>query len=102
MSIGASQPFRPAGTASVIAGTSAATVSLPSGGDLLLVTNAAGTIAFVRLGSDLTVTATTADLPILPGSRVLLGVNSLISTAAVLLASGSGSVFFTRGDGSSI
>jgi hypothetical protein len=46
------------------------------------------------------VTATAADMPVLPNSRAMLGVNSLIGYAAVVLASGSGTVLLTRGDGS--
>ena len=100
MSTGSSQPFRPAGTASLAAGTASANVALPVGGDSLLVTNSASAVAFVRLGSDPSVAATTGDTPVLPGARMLLGVNPLINTAAAILAAGSGTVFFTRGDGS--
>jgi hypothetical protein len=100
MSIGSSQPFRPAGTASLAAGTASASVALAGGGDSLLVTNASAATAFVRLGADPTVAATAADMPVLPNGRALLGVNPLITYAAALLTTGSGTVFFTRGDGS--
>ncbi len=63
MSIGSTQPFRPAGTASLIAGSSSANVPLIGGGDTLLVTNASASVAFVRVGSDNTVTATSSDPP---------------------------------------
>jgi hypothetical protein len=75
-------------------------VALAGGGDTLLVTNASGSVAFVRLGVDATVSATAADFPLLPNSRAMLGVNGLIATAATVLASGTGTVYFTRGDGS--
>jgi hypothetical protein len=39
-------------------------------------------------------------MPVLPNSRVMLGVNPIIAYAAVVLASGTGSVLLTRGDGS--
>lgn len=102
MSIGSSQPFRPAGTVSLAARTSSANVALAGGGESLLVTNASGSVAFVRLGNDKTVTATTSDTPVLPSTCILLGVNPLITTAAAVLASGTGDVYFTLGDGSSI
>jgi hypothetical protein len=39
-------------------------------------------------------------MPVLPNARVMLAVNSLIAYAAAVLASGSGAVLLTRGDGS--
>ncbi|MGC9268991.1 hypothetical protein [Acidiphilium sp.] len=46
-------------------------------------------------------TATIAgDLPVPAGGRVLLDVGKLATYASAVLASGAGSVFFTRGDGS--
>jgi len=54
----------------------------------------------VRFGADQTVAATNADMPVLPNTRVMLSVNSLIAYAAAVLAAGSGTVLFSRGDGS--
>ena len=103
MSIGSSQPFRPAGTATINATTTAASVRIDGEGETILVTNAATDVAFVRFGADAGVTAaTTADLPVLPGTCILIGVNTLIKYAAAVLSSGSGQVYFTIGDGSSI
>ena len=39
-------------------------------------------------------------MPVMASSRVLLSANSLVSYAAAVLAAGSGTVLFTRGDGS--
>jgi len=100
MAIGASQPFRPTGTATLAAGTSPAATALQGGGDSVLVFNNAAAVAFIRFGTDATVIATAADTPIPPGGRMLLGVNALVRTASAILAGGAGSVFFTRGDGS--
>lgn len=100
MSIGSTQPFRPAGTVTVSATTTSAAQALAGGGDSVLVTNAAGAIAFVRFGADPSVTASSADVPVLADGQILLGVNGLIGYAAAVLQSGTGSVFFTRGDGS--
>jgi hypothetical protein len=100
MPAGSSHPFRPAGTSALSTSTTSASILLAGGGDSVLVTNAAASIAFIRFGSDSSVTATTADLPVLPNSRAMVAVNSLIRNAAAVLASGTGNVYFTRGDGS--
>ena len=100
MSIGSSQPFRPAGTVSVAAGTTSSSAVLPAGGDTALVINPTTSVAFVRFGADPSVTATTMDTPVLPNARLLLGINALITNVAVVLATGSGAVYVTRGDGS--
>ena len=100
MAIGSIQPFRPAGTVSLAAGTSSASVALAGGGESVVVTNTAAALVFVRFGADLTVAASAADMPVLPGARVMLAANPLITYAAAVLASGTGAVLFTRGDGS--
>ena len=72
-----------------------------------MVTNTTAAIAYVRFGADPSVTAVNplvtaaaTDMPVLPNGRVMLAVNSLITYAAVVLASGSGAILLTRGDGS--
>jgi hypothetical protein len=75
-------------------------VALAGGGDSVVVTNTTGSLAYVRFGSDANVVATVTDMPVLPNTRIMLGVNSIIGYAAVVLATGTGGVFFTRGDGS--
>jgi hypothetical protein len=102
MANGSIMPFRPTGTASVSATTVSANTSLTGGGDSVVVTNTTGSIAYVRFGSDASVAATVVDMPVLPNAHVMLGVNFLIRYAAVTLATGSGTVLFTRGDGSFI
>ncbi len=100
MSIGATQPFRPAGTVSLNAGTTSISVALAGGGESVVITNTTGSLAYVRFGADPSVTATSADMPVLATNRVMLSVNPLITYAAVVLATGSGNVLLTRGDGS--
>jgi len=39
-------------------------------------------------------------MPVMANSKITLAVNSLVSYAAALLTAGSGTVLFTRGDGS--
>ena len=102
MAIGSTQPFIPAGTATLAATTAPGSVALSGAGDTVLVTNAAASVAFVRFGAAASVAAGPGDMPVLPNSRVLLGVNGLITHAAAALAAGTGQVFFTLGGGSSI
>jgi hypothetical protein len=100
MAIGSITPFRPTGTASLSAGTSSAAVPLTGGGDSVVVTNTSASLAYVRFGADPSVSASIADMPVMANSRMMLSVNSLVSYAAAVLAAGSGTVLFTRGDGS--
>jgi hypothetical protein len=100
MPLGSVSPFRPTGTVSVSAGSVSANVRLTGGGDSVVVTTATTGLSYIRFGSDPSVTASTADMPILAGSRLILSVNSLISYAAAISPSGSGSMLFSRGDGS--
>lgn len=100
MAVGAVSPFRPTGTVALNAGTSPGSVRLVGGGDSVVVTNTSGSLAYVRFGADPSVGASPADMPVLPNSRVMLGINQLVDYAAGILATGSGSLLFTRGDGS--
>ena len=99
MSIGATQPFRPAGTAAATATTTVSNVSLIGGGGAVLVYNAAASTAFFRLGGASGLTATTSDTPVPPGARMLVDAGPFVSNAAVVLGSGNGMVYFTLGDG---
>ena len=100
MATGSTSPFRPTGTVSLSAGAISASVQLAGGGDAVVVTNLAASLVYVRFGADPSVTASSVDMPVMPNSRVMLSVNSLIGYAAATLTSGTGSVLFTRGDGS--
>jgi hypothetical protein len=100
MPLGSVSPFRPTGTVSMPVGTVSTNVALSGGGDSVVVTNTATSLAYIRFGSDPTVTASAADMPILAGSRLILSINSLIAYAAAVSPSGSGTVLFSRGDGS--
>jgi len=103
MSTGSTSPFRPTGTVLVVAGSGVSSnVQLAGGGETVVVTNATSYLGYVRFGADPSVAATNADMPVLPNSRVLLSINPLIAYAAAILASGSGNMLFTRGDGSSL
>jgi len=100
MATGSIMPFAPTGTVSLAASATSSNVALAGGGDSIVVTNTSAALAYVRFGSDAGVAASTSDMPVLANSRVMLGVNSLITYAAAVLSSGSGAVLFSRGGGS--
>jgi hypothetical protein len=100
MPIGSVSPFRPTGTVSVPASSVSANALLSGGGDTVVVTNTSSVLAYIKFGSDPTVAANTKDMPILANSRLILAVNSLITYGAAITPSGSGTVLFSRGDGS--
>lgn len=98
MSVGAVQPFQPSYTVSLAAGTSAITQALPAAGTSVLVTNAAADYTFVRLGIA-GVLATASDIPVPAGARLLLHAPEPVTAISVLLNSGAGTVFVSRGTG---
>ena len=100
MATGSITPFRPTGTASLSASTSSAAVLLVGGGDSAVVTNTSASLAYIRFGSDPSVSASNADMPVMGNARIMLAANDLVRYAAAVLAAGSGLVLFTRGDGS--
>ncbi|MBV9784787.1 MAG: hypothetical protein JO264_13340 [Acidisphaera sp.] len=99
MSMGSTQPFRVSATATLTAGAASANLPLVGTGEAVLIYNASPAIAFVRFGTDMTVTATAADMPVPPGMRLLMHTGGFATTAAAVLASGNGIVFFSRGEG---
>jgi hypothetical protein len=99
MATGSVQPLRVSGTAVVAASTTSANVQLAGAGDSVLVTNLAAAPAFVAFGTDATVTAAQASIAVPAGQRLLLSIG-LASWAAAVLASGTGNISFSRGDGS--
>ncbi len=100
MPLGSVSPFRPTGTSSVSTSNVSANVPLAGGGDSVVVTNPSSRLAYVRFGADPSLVATVSDMPILPNSHVILSVNSLITYGAAFAPSGTGSILFSRGDGS--
>jgi hypothetical protein len=91
------QAFQESYTVPVAAGTTATSVALPSAeGDALLIFNASASVAHLSL----TGPATTGNLPIPPGGSRLITVGYLALTASVLIESGTGNVYLSRGNGS--
>jgi len=100
MAVGSVTPFHPTGTVPISATTTSTSVQLAGGGDSVVVTNTTSSLAYVRFGADPSVTASVGDMPVLPNTRAMLAVNYLITYAAAILGSGTGTVLLTRGDGS--
>ncbi len=102
MPLGSVSPFRPTGTVSVSVGNVSANTLFIGRWRFCGRHQHYGALTYIRFGSDSTVTASISDMPILAGSRLILSVNSLISYAAAISPSGSGSILFSRGDGTFI
>ena len=100
MASGSIAAFSPEATVGVAASTTSTAVALGGTGPSLLVFNGSTSIAFLSLGASTALTATTADTPVPAGSQVLLGIGATVNAAAVILQTGTGTVFFTRGSGS--
>jgi hypothetical protein len=99
MATGSTQPFRPAGTASVAASTTSSAIALAGGGSAVLVYNASAATAFFRLGAATGLTALPTDTPLPPGARMLVDGGPFVGYAAAILLGGTGTVYFTLGDG---
>jgi hypothetical protein len=100
MASGSIAAFSPEATVSVAASTTSEAVALGGTGPSLLVYNGSNSTAFLTLGATTALVATTAELPVPPASQVLLGIGATIKAAAVILNTGTGPVFLTRGSGS--
>ena len=100
MANGTNAPFQPAYSVSISASTTSSNVFLPGNGESVLVTNPTGNLAYFTFGSDQTLISNTTGTPVLPNSKLLLRCGPLVNYAAALLSAGNGTVFVTRGDGS--
>jgi hypothetical protein len=110
MSQGSSPPFYPVFTATIAANTTSQNALLGSNtigfnGEAIMIYNNTTSTAFVAFGSDLTVVANSAlpnAFPLPANSRTLLDSKAMNGTpvsVAVILSSGSGNVYVTRGQG---
>jgi hypothetical protein len=96
MATGSIQGFSPIATATASATTTSVAVTLPANADSILVFNATAATAFVAIGVS---TATLANCPVPAGARQLFDSSPYVTSAAVILASGTGAVYFTSGLG---
>lgn len=97
-----SAPFRQFGAANVIAAsTSSATATLARARDqTAVVTNpAANAVVFVKFGAG-SQTATSTDTAVSPGTSRVFGLLEADTNVGVLLASSTGTVYVSVGDGS--
>jgi hypothetical protein len=102
MPLGSISPFCPTGTVTLLANAQSANVALSGGGDSIVVTNTSNNLVHIRFGSDSTLVASLSDMPVLAGSRLILSINNLVTHAAAISPSGSGTVLLSRGEGSVI
>ena len=102
MPLGSVSPFRPTGTVSVSVGNVSSNTPLSGGGDSVVVTNATTALGMSGLVPIQPSPPQPPTCQYLAGSRIILSINSLISYAAAISPSGSGSILFSRGDGSII
>ena len=89
----------------ISASTTHAEGVLPAGGtNQIVVNNQSGSWAYLNFGIAGSVTAATAaaGFPVPPGLFRVLSLDSEVTGVSVILASGTGSVTFTRGEGVSI
>jgi hypothetical protein len=100
MASGSIAAFSPEATVSVAASTTSTSVALVGTGPSLLIYNGSNSTAFLSLGATTALTASIANMPVPAASQVLLGIGATVSAAAVILETGTGSVFLTRGSGS--
>jgi hypothetical protein len=98
------QAFKPSGCVSAAATTASQDVTLPTGGDSIVVDNAGSDFCFVNFGGA-AVVATGSPSPSFPvpaGQHRVFYCPYSVTTVAVIMNSGTGTVFFTRGDGTPI
>lgn len=100
--MGSSSAWGPSGTTKTISASvtsaSATWASNETAGDAIRIYNACSVVAFVRFGKGAQ-TATSADIPIAPGSVEIIGCTNAVDTVAVILPSSAGSVYVTKGSG---
>lgn len=94
------QSFLPAyaSGATVAPSTSSGSSEKGKGNQSILLTNLGSVVVYVRVG-DSTVTATTADYPVLANSQVSISKGSNDSHVAYITASGTGSLHIMAGEG---
>ena len=92
-------PFRSAQTIMITASTTAVSGSFTAKGPAVVVTNPTSYIAFVDLTGN---AATTSSFPVLPGQKVLLSGGTTTPSISVIFPTGSGNVYASIGNGTSI
>jgi hypothetical protein len=98
------QSFRPSGCVAAAATTTTQSVALPIGGDTVVIDNAGGDFCFVNFGGSAVIAtgAPNPSFPIPAGQHRQFACPATVTMAGVITNSGTGTVFFTRGDGTAI
>lgn len=94
--------FQPSSATKTIAAsttTASASVSTMDNGKVFRIFNSTAAIAFIRIGRSGRIgNAVNTDMPIAAGQIEFIACTEKDDTVAVLLASGTGSVYITKGD----
>lgn len=90
--------FTPAATATLTAGTTSTNAAVGVNLNRIRIVNASGLTIFWKTGNS-TVTATTSDTPMLTGWAEVFSKSPTDTHFAVIVASGSGAVYVTAGEG---
>lgn len=95
--------FRPFSNTSISLANTSANASLgtiqPMGRQIMVTSPSANPLCFIKLGSGASLAATTSDTPILPGTVQTFGVIDVDDHIAAIVASGTGTLYITIGDG---
>jgi hypothetical protein len=99
MSSGQNPAISPTGaTVAIAASTVSANGAIPAGSESVLFQNTSAVLAFVRASAG---PATTADVPLQAGGRILLYVGAYTQAVSTILVSGTGTVYATPVSGTS-
>lgn len=97
--MGSMNPFTAGPTVSrTVTGTTAQVALGKPTNQVRVVSASGGTIAFIKFGSDSTVTASVTDLPILPGAIEVFSIATTQTNVAAIGTSGT-TLYFTSGEG---
>lgn len=97
--MGSMNPFTAGPTVSRTVTGSTAQVALGKPTNQVMVTSpSGGAIAFIKFGSDSTVTAAVTDIPILPGTIQIFSIATTQTNVAAIGTSGT-TLYFTSGEG---
>ena len=102
MSTGSVSAFAQAGIVTLAASTTSAGAALAGTGDTVLVSNPTAAVAWVALGGGSSPPTAVIGIgyPVLSGARRLIASAATATQAAVILTTGTGSVYIETGSGS--
>lgn len=93
MSSGQSPSISPtSATVAIAASTTSASAAIPAGSESVLVQNTSASLAFVRTTPG---TASSSDVPLLAGARILLSAGPYAVAVSAVLVTGTGTIYVT-------